>query len=263
MAPAATGSYLYLIADVNGMRPAIQLYTLRECSDSVEELIELVGETAFEGVQFSGLGDDDPDELAAALDRTGLDAAGAHVDLDDIEARPDEIAETYATLGCDNVVVPSYDREAFESEDGARTAGQCLSEAADRLASEGIGLHYHNHTFKFTTLDGATAFDPFADAAAGVGLEIDVGLASHGGTDPVDLLDRYGDRVRYLHLTDSRAGPDETRHMDLGEGEVDLRRCVDVAGEAGVEWVIFEHGLTDDPRASMAHAETVLTDLLV
>ncbi|MEF8850972.1 MAG: TIM barrel protein [Haloarculaceae archaeon] len=170
------------------MRPGLQLYTLREYGDSVVDRIERVAETSYEGVQVSGLGDDDPAEVADALDRTGLDAAGAHVDLANIEADPE-----------------------------------------------------------------------------GVGLEVDVGLASHAGGDPVALLERYGDRTTLVHLTDSRAESDDdedTRHVDLSEGEVDLAGCIDAAADAGVAWLLFEHGLSDDPVASMERAEAVIADLL-
>lgn len=244
------------------MRSGLQLYTLREHSDSVVDLIELVGETDFEGVQFADLGDDDPSEVAAALEQTGLDVAGAHVSLDEMENSLDEIVDTYAAVGCDELVVPSYDREAFETGAEARRAGRHLSTVADRLAPTDTGLHYHNHTFEFRPTGDGTAYDAFADAAGGVGLEIDVGLASHGGIDPVALLERYGDRVTFVHLTDSLAGSDDTLHVDLGEGEVDLGRCVDVAENAGVDWLIFEHGLTDDPESSMFQAEAVVKDLL-
>jgi sugar phosphate isomerase/epimerase len=247
------------------MRPGLQLYTIRECGDSVVDRIERVAETTYEGVQISGLGDDDPAEIADALARTGLDVAGAHVGLAEIESDPDAVVDTYATFGCRDLVVPSYDSEAFETRTGAAEAGRRLAAAADRLAERDARLHYHNHTFEFTPTDGGTAFDAFADAAEGVGLEVDVGLASHGGADPVALLDRYGDRTTLVHLTDSRAGSDEgedTRHVDLGEGEVDLRGCVDAAADAGAEWLLFEHGLSGDPVASMERAEAVIADLL-
>lgn len=246
------------------MRPGLQLYTLREYGDSVVDRIERVAETSYEGVQVSGLGDDDPAAVADALDRTGLDAAGAHVGLADIEADPDGVVDTYATFGCRDLVVPAYDREAFETEATAAEAGRRLAVAADRLADLDARLHYHNHTFEFTPTDGRTAFDAFVDAADGVAVETDVGLASHGGVDPVALLERYGDRTTLVHLTDSRVESDDdedTRHVDLGEGDVDLARCVDAAADAGVEWLLFEHGLSDHPVASMEGAESVIADL--
>jgi len=242
------------------MRLAIQLYTLRNREESLVETVERVGETPYEGVQFAGLGETDPGAIAGALDRAGLDTAGAHVGLEELEEQYDETLATYGTLDCDELVIPSYEREAFETAEGAREAGARLADVADRLA--GKGLHYHNHTFEFTDLGDERAYDVFADAAEGIELEVDTGLANHAGQDPVALLERYGDRVSLVHLTDSRPGEEDALHVDIGEGTVDVEGCVGAAADAGAEWLIFEHGLTDDPVASMEHAAEQLGPLL-
>ncbi|WP_128476279.1 hypothetical protein [Halorussus pelagicus] len=84
------------------MRPVIQLYTLRDLDDSVPDLIRRVGETRFEGVEFAGLGESDPGEIRDALDDAGLDAAAAHVGIEDLEADPEQSlahgSETLAEL---------------------------------------------------------------------------------------------------------------------------------------------------------------------
>lgn len=244
------------------MRLAIQLYTLRNLDEPLTATLQRLADTPYEGVQFAGLDGATTAELADALDDAGLDVAGAHVGLEDLETDPGGTVATYDALGCDQLVVPSYEREAFESDAGAREAGRRLSSLADALDADDAGLHYHNHTFEFTPLDDGTAFDAFAAAADGVGLEIDTGLASHAGVDPVALLERYGDRVSLVHLTDSRAGEEDALHVDPGEGEVDVPACVEAAGDAGADWIIFEHGLTDDPLRSMERAAETLSPLL-
>lgn len=244
------------------MRIGIQLYTLRDVGESLSDRIERVADTPFEGVQTAGFGEASPDDVAATLERTGLEVAGAHVGVADLEESYVDTVAAYRAIDCDQLVVSSYGTEAFETEEGARDAGRHLAELADRAADDGIDLHYHNHTYEFTDLGDETTYDVFAAAAEGVGLEIDTGLANAGGEDPVALLERYGDRVTFVHLTDSRANEWETRHSDLGEGDIDLQRCADVADDAGAEWVLFEHGLTDDPVASMEGAAAVMTDLV-
>lgn len=242
-----------------GMRLAVQLYTLRNLEESLPETIARLADTPYEGVQFARLGDATPDAVAAALDDADLDVAGAHVGVDAIEDDYEDLRETYARLACTELVVSSYEREAFETGEGARDAGEHLSALADRVAPDGFALHYHNHTFEFGS---PAAYDAFAAAADGVGLEIDTGLANHAGVDPVSLLERYGERVSLVHLTDSRPGSDDTLHVDLGTGEVDVEGCVDAARAAGVDWLIFEHGLTDHPLDSVRDAAETLAPLL-
>lgn len=242
--------------------PAIQLFTLREVDESLADLLGRVGEAGYAGVEFAGLGGASPAEVATALDRAEVEAVGAHVAAADVEDDYEAVLETYRALDCDRLVVPSYAREAFESADGAREAGERLAALADRLADDGASLHYHNHTFEFTPVGGRTAFDVFLEHADGVGVEIDTGLATHAGADPLALLERYGDRVELLHLTDTRSASRTTVHVELGAGEVDLRAAVEGAAGAGAEWVVYEHGRTTDPLESLAHGHSVVTGLL-
>jgi len=244
------------------MRLGLQLYTLRNLDGPLAETIERVGATRYEGVQFSRVGDADVDALAAALETAELATAGAHVDLDALVDDPAAVLDSYRTLDCQELVVPSYDEAAFETAAGARDAGARLAELAERLVGDGVGLHYHNHTFEFGDVDGGRAYDAFAEAADGVGLEVDTGLANHAGEDPVALLERYGDRVSLVHLTDSRPDDPDALHVDIGEGTVDVEACVDAAADAGADWLLFEHGLTDDPLGSIERAADHLAPLL-
>lgn len=246
------------------MQLGVQLYTLRDLDEALPETIRRVAELGYDGVQFAGFGDASPASIRDALDDTGLEVAGAHVGIGDIEDRTDEIIADHEAVGCSGLVVPSYERAAFETAAGAREAGERIAAAGDRLAEDDCSIHYHNHTFEFTPANGHTAFDVFADAAPGVGIEVDTGLANHAGVDPVALLDRYADRVEFVHLTDSDPSRDDvdTRHMDLGAGAIDLQACVDVARAGGAEWLLFEHGLTDDPVASSKGAIETMRSLV-
>lgn len=243
------------------MRLGLQMYTLRNLEESFLETIERVGELPYEGVQIRMPDDATPDEVRAALDDAGLSLAGAHTGLDALESEPNFL-KPYRDVGCTGFVIPYYPSEAFETIEGAREAGQRLVELSDDLLESDEHLHYHNHTEEFTQFEDRTAFDEFADAATDIGLEIDVGLANYAGVDPVELLDRYGDRVTYLHMTDSIEGEWERRHSDLGTGTVPIPEIIDVSREHDIEWIIFEHGLTDDPIASVEGAADVLTELL-
>lgn len=245
------------------MNAAIQLFTLRDVDEPLERTIERIGETNYTGVEFAGLGDASVSAVAAALDEEELDAVGAHVGVDELEAEYADVVETYEELGCSRIVVPSYETDAFTTAQGVDAAAERLSGLADRLDDDGFELLYHNHTFEFEDLGGETAMDRFVDRTSDrLRLEIDTGLAQHAGVDPVDLLRRYADRTSLLHLTDSRSGSESTVHVEIGGGEVDLEACLDAAADAGVEWAIYEHGRTADPIASLSHSDSTLSAML-
>ncbi|WP_435320721.1 sugar phosphate isomerase/epimerase family protein [Haloarchaeobius sp. TZWSO28] len=240
----------------------IQLYTLVGLDESLLEKTRRVAETDFDGVEFAGIEGSDPHRLAADLAEAGLEPLGAHVDVDELEADYEEVVETYRAIGCTHLVIPRYDPAAFETVAGVEEAAERISSLARRLASDGFRLSYHNHRFEFVPLGDATAFDVFVDHLDDlVGLEIDTGSAQHAGQDPVELLNRYSDRIDLVHLTDTRSDLDSTVHVELAAGEVDLAACVRAARDTGVDAIIYEHGKTTDPVGSLQHGNLSLPRL--
>jgi sugar phosphate isomerase/epimerase len=239
------------------MRPAIQLFTLRDLDGSLPDLLARVGETAFEGVEFAGLGDSDPDEIRDALDDAGLDAAAAHVGVEDLEADLDAAVEAYRRLDCDRVVVPYLDEAHFASKEQTVDTARRLQELDGRLSDRGLDLGYHNHDHEFAALDGDSAFDVLADET-GIDLELDVGWATAAGRDPVGLLDHRRGRVPLVHLKDM-AGD---RPVELGEGDLEIEACVRAAREAGTEWLIYEHDEPENAEESLEHGAETLAGLL-
>ena len=244
------------------MRTAIQLYTLRSLDEPLTATLERVAETSIEGVEFAGLGDGTPSELSETTSDCGLDVVGAHVSLSDLETEYDRTVARYEELGCPRIVVPSYRSEAFETEWGTEEAADRLSTVAARLESDGFDPHYHTHHYEFTDLGGETAFDRLAREADGLSFEVDTGLTRHAGHDPAAVIERYGERISLVHLTDTDPGSTESRHADLGEGIVDLGACVAAARRVGAAWLVCEHGGSTDPAGTLARFDAELDRLL-
>lgn len=244
------------------VRNAIQLQSLQDLPESVPDTIARVGETPLEGVELFDPDVESPSAIVDALAAADLEAVGAHVRVDRLEDDLDDVVATYDAIGCRRLVVPIYDESAFASPDGVADAARRLSSISERLDDEGFELLYHNHSYEFSSLDGRTAFDALLEATDGhLDLELDTGLATFGGADPVEVLSRYRDRTPMIHLTDAVPGRETTKQVELGAGELDVEACVATAQDAGVEWMIYEHGMTSDPLDSLTHAATKLPAL--
>ena len=61
-----------------------------------------------------------------------------------------------------------------------------------------------------------------------------------GGADPVDVIRRYGNRIKLFHVKDRGAGG---RIEIVGEGDIDFRRIFRAAGSR-IDYYVVEH----DPR---------------
>ncbi|MFB6296704.1 MAG: sugar phosphate isomerase/epimerase family protein [Halobacteriales archaeon] len=242
------------------MRTAINLYSVRELDEPTLDVLARVAAAGYDGVQFSGgLGDATPGDVADALDDHGLDVTPAHVGIGEIEDDTEAVLDTYAdALGCAGVVVPHLGEEHFESADAVEETADRLSALADDLGAAGIDLHYHNHAHEFTDLGDATGFERFIEVSEDVYVELDVGWAQTGGADPVDLIERYGDRMPLIHMKDMTA---DGEFAEIGEGAVDMAACAGAAADAGGEWLIYEHDEPADPATSIEAGAEFLESL--
>ena len=102
-----------------------------------------------------------------------------------------------------------------------------------------------------------------------LGLCLDTGHATYGGGDPVELISRYGDRIRHVHFKDcdaavaARARAERWDYRtavgrglfcELGRGSVDFGGVVDaLRGAQYGGWVVVEQDIlpgSGTPEAS-------------
>ena len=245
---------------------AVQLYSLRSLDAPLPDLLDRVGEVGYDGVEFAYRARESPvEDVLAALDRNGLDAASAHVPIEALEDVPaewlegefEETLDLYDRLGVDTLVVPWLDPEHFESAAAIDAAAARLDDLASALDAEGIRFAYHNHDQEFATLDGAPAFERLIDRTHGsVGFEVDVGWALAGGADPAALIDDHADRITHVHAADVDVARGES--VGLGDGDVDLDAVVASARNADAEWLVYEHDDPSDPIASIEQGADAL-----
>jgi inosose dehydratase len=121
----------------------------------------------------------------------------------------------------------TYPRSATPDE--CKRLGQLLTELGKRTADLGIPLGYHNH---LNTLSQSPAnLDLILENTDPkyVKLELDTAHFVAGGGDPANAIEKYHDRLLFLHLKDVRDIPSDTpkakypfEFVELGRGRVDL-----------------------------------------
>jgi len=158
--------------------------------------------------------------------------------------------------------VPADGSAGFDDKQW-REAVTTLNAVARALRDElsmTVVVHHHAGTFVETPqeIDRLLAeTDPEL-----VGLLLDTGHAVYGGADPLDVLRRHGERVRYVHLKDVRAAElARVRTTDipmaeawrrgvfcpLGEGVVDFPRVVESLRSRDYDgWLIVEQDVVPD-----------------
>ena len=228
-------------------RIGVQLYTvLQPAIADLSGTLARIAEMGYLGVETYGLWDDyTPQQIRSALDAAGLELASAHAPF---PAGPEatRILDENAELGA-NTLVWSLERDEFDSPDAIRAGVVRVNEGAENAAKYGMRIAYHNHFAEFTNeFGGRQAYDLLLEQLdPRVVVELDVYWAKLGQADPAEVIERLGDRLKYVHVKD---GPARTLNFDsdqpsdtlvpVGQGALDMPSALTAA--RGIEWHLVE-----------------------
>lgn len=211
------------------MTYSLQLYTVRKpLEDDLAGTIAKVAAIGFTNVEpynFVATAD----ELAAALAANGLSAPSGHAPL--LHADQDEIFRAANKLGIETVIDPHVDRAQWTTEEDIKATAAALNAAAAKGAGYGVRVGYHNHEFELETqINGRSGLEILAENLnPEVVLEVDTYWAAVGGEDPVELLKRLGDRVRFIHIKDGPLTKVDKDQVAVGSGKVPVWDVISAA----------------------------------
>jgi sugar phosphate isomerase/epimerase len=219
---------------------SIQLYTLRDAlQEDLPGTIRKVAEIGFTRVEpynFVATAA----ELGAALQENGLTAPSGHAPL--LSQDQDQIFAAAKELGIGTVIEPYITAEHWQTAEDIRATAAKLNAAARKGAEYGIRVGYHNHAWELeSTIEGRTALEYFAGLLdPELVLEVDTYWAAVGGQDPAQLLQRLGDRVRFIHIKDGPLTTDTKAQLPAGQGQVAVLEVIAAAASLEVGVVEFD-----------------------
>jgi sugar phosphate isomerase/epimerase len=109
--------------------------------------------------------------------------------------------------------------------------------------------------------DTADTLAPVLDALPSVGLHLDIGHANiraGRSSATAGLLDRYGDRLKHVHLSDNKGRGDD--HLAIGAGSIDWKRELKALKASGYDGTITLETFYGD-SALIAYSRDKVTDL--
>jgi sugar phosphate isomerase/epimerase len=229
------------------------------------------------GVNGSGLFGRSPKEVRAILDRNGLSAPAAHIELGTLRTRLGEVADAAHGLGLKYVGPSSIPAEERRTLDGYKHAADEFNEIGARARKLGLRFIYHNHGYGWTELQGQIPLRLLLDRTDRelVVMEMDLFWTVAGGADPVELLDAYKGRYRLIHIKDMKQrarfsgdGGDPSQWVELfpymtdaGSGVLDLPKILSHAKKSGVEHFLLEQDLVANPDESLRKSYRFLSGL--
>ncbi len=211
------------------MTYSLQLYTVRGPLESdlpgTIERVAAIGYTAVEPYNFVATAG----QLADALRANGLTAPSGHAPL--LRADQEEIFAAAKRLGIGTVIDPHVDRSRWSTAGEIRETAAALNAAARKGAEYGIRVGYHNHEFELESrIDGRSGLEVLAEHLdPDVVLEVDTYWAAVGGEDPAALLQRLGDRVRFIHIKDGPLTKEDKDQVAVGSGRMPIWDVIEAA----------------------------------
>jgi inosose dehydratase len=260
-------------------------YASRTWGGNDRQAIEDIASLGFHGIQLRSNVIKDfgsPTELRDLLEKqqlkmVALSSGGVRIDPA-LEA--DEIAKHAANAKFVHDVGGLYLQVTDERpKDRAITAadykrlGRLITEIGKRTADLGVSLGYHNHMGSLGERPEEVDQILQATDPRYAKLELDVAHYFQGGGDPAKAIEKYSDRLLFLHIKDVEPVPGNAdakrpyRFVELGRGKVDLPAVFDALHKVNFRgWAIVELDVVPDktrtPKESGAISKKYLEEKL-
>lgn len=243
----------------------LQLYSFREdFPKDIPGTLKRVREMGFTIVELAGTYNLSPEQFRAELDKAGLKAKSMHASFESLRDKPDRVMADAKVLGVEYVGCAWIPHEGTNfTEADVEKAATVFNAAGAKAKAAGFRFFYHTHGYEFRPHASGNLFDLLMSKtdANNVYVQMDVFWVQHPGQDPVALFEKYGKRIKLMHLKDIKKGlkgdttgtaPDNS-DVVLGTGQVEWPRLLAAAKKAGVAYYFIED------ESSTAAAQIPLT----
>jgi sugar phosphate isomerase/epimerase len=235
-----------------GGRLGLELYSVRnELKTDLAGTLKRVREWGFEQVELAGFPPMKPQDAADALGAAGLHAVSMFVDYERLRDDFAGVVRDAHTLGLEYLICGWIPHEKTLTPGDVQSAIASFDKWGAAAAREKLRLGYHIHGYEFVSSPDGTLLNTLINGTdpGHVDYEMDVFWVVRGGGDPVALLDRFGNRIRLVHVKDLAKGtetgvttgqaPDEAS-VTLGTGTIDWQKVMNAAVNARVKWYFIE-----------------------
>jgi sugar phosphate isomerase/epimerase len=236
----------------------VQGYTFRnqfkDTTRTLDQNLDLIAELGFTELEGGAPKGVEPTDFKKMCADRGISIPSTGSGFEELVENPQAVADRAKALGAQYVMcawIPHKD--GFDIEE-AKNAVEVFNAAGKVLADNGLIFCYHDHGYEFKpNPEGeGTLMDYIIQNTNPeyVSFEMDVLWTIHGGgaTAPQELLEKYGDRWKLMHVKDLKKGvvgdgtggtPAEN-DVVLGTGQADWNKIIKLANEVGIKHFFIE-----------------------
>ena len=231
------------------------------------DTIKMLGFTEIEG----GGGRMSPQEFKKLCDERGISIPGTGAGYEQLVNGTDSVIYRAKEMGAKYVMTAwiPHKTGSFNFEN-AKKAVEDFNVVGKKLKEAGLTFCYHAHGYEFWPHENGTLMDYIINNTNPeyVSFEMDLLWVQFGGGDPVQLLKKYGNRCKLVHLKDLRKGAKKDmtgltgpeNNVALGEGEIDIPGVLREANKIGIKHFFIEDE-SDSPLINIPKSIAYLKSL--
>jgi len=233
----------------------VQLYTVRqEAKQDLPLVLETVRKIGYAEVEtFGDMHNHPAADLRRMIADHGLRAPSGHFNYDGLEPKID-----YAkALGLEFVICPMLPESMWYTIDGYQKAADQFNVWGEKVRQAGMQFGFHNHNYEFLRFGDTTGYETMMRRCDPklVCIEMDCYWIAQAGEDPLQMFQKYGNRIKLLHLKDRKPGfpvtqvkNDAAEHFtEVGAGTVHWKEILSTAEKNGVSHMFVERDSGDLP----------------
>jgi sugar phosphate isomerase/epimerase len=232
-----------------------QLYTVRQDAErdlpGVLKAIRKIGYTEVE--TYWDIYGHPAGELRSMIADCGLRVPSGHFNYDGLESKID-----YAkTLGVSYMICPMLPQSLWFTPDGYKRAADQFNMWGEKIRQAGMQFGFHNHNYEFRRFGETNGFETLMKSCEAnlVCIEMDCYWMAQAGQNSLQMFEKYGSRIRLLHLKDRKAGfpesqvkNDAAEHFtEVGAGTIHWQEILNAAAKHGVRHMFVERDSGDLP----------------
>ena len=207
------------------------------------------------------------------LEDNDMKVVGMHLSTNPENDPMEEVFDYYADLGIPQIGTTG---RFYDNKEDLLKVCEMYNKFGEMGRSRGIVFYYHNHCHEFQYFDGEYVMDILLNNTnpETVKFELDTFWAARGDVDPVEMIDRYKDRLVLLHQKDvakayeGRVGVYSSGFVDInkpftrevygtihrgqsdcfaevGTGIMDIQAIIDAGNKVGVPYILLEQDFTE------------------
>ncbi|MBE6546813.1 MAG: sugar phosphate isomerase/epimerase [Ruminococcaceae bacterium] len=236
------------------MKYGLQLYSVRDvAAQNFEQTLKQVAEMGYSMVETAGFFNHSAEEVKAMLTHYGLTICSTHTGYKQVFNDFENTLDYHKKVGCQNIILPGA---PFSTKEELDYTVDAINRCQPIIEAEGLRLHYHNHSDEFLpNKDGLIAEEELAKRT-NILFEIDTFWAFNAGLRAIDVMEKYRDRLAFIHLKDGipqeRSDPNgHAQGKSIGSGEAPIKEVRQKAKEMGLTIVVESEGLEPNGLAEV------------